>query len=121
MAFTTMDLTWNTVAKVLPRISTSENRGDYAIDGLTEGNLRATISHLYNKRTRRTVRLDLSANAADPLLTGVYTPISMSVYVVADVPKGATFTPAQQKIVVTALADWLKAGTNTDKFLAGEN
>lgn len=121
MSFTDFTTVWNTVSKVLPRVSTSENKGEYAMDGLTEGNLRTSISHLYNKRTRRTVRYDLSANAADPLLTGVYTPISMSAYLVLDVPKGTTFTPAVQKIAVIALADWLKASTNADRFIAGEN
>lgn len=121
MAFADMSITWNTVAKTLARVSTSENRGEYLINALTEGDLRTSIGHLYNKRTRRTVRFDLSAISADPLLTGAYVPVSMSAYVVLDVPKGTAFSAATQKIALTALADWLKASTNADRFIAGEN
>lgn len=121
MAFSDLSITWNTVAKTLPRISTSENKGAYAINGLTEGNLKGIVSHLYGRRIRRTVRFDLSAIAADPLLSGVNTPVSMSAYLVVDVPKGDVFSVATQKIAVIALADWLKASTNTDRLLVGEN
>lgn len=120
MSFSDFSITWNAVAKVLPRVSTSENRGEYALT-VTEGDLKGSIGHLYNKRTRRTARFDLSAISADPLLTGAYVPVSMSAYVVLDVPKGTAFSAATQKIALTAMADWLKAGTNADRFIAGEN
>lgn len=121
MAFTDLSITWNAVAKTLPRISTKENYGQYAIDNLTEGNLKGSVAHFYNKRTRRVVKLDLTAIAADPLLTGTNVPVGMATYLVIDLPKGNYFSSATQAIAVKALADWIKAGTNLDRVIAGEN
>lgn len=121
MSFTDLSVTWNTVAKTLPRISTRENAGDYFLT-VTEGDLTGRLQHIYaSKRTRRTARMDLSAVAADPLLTGVYLPVSMSAIMTVDIPKGNSISVATQKVAVNALCDWLQASTNLDRLLAGEN
>lgn len=119
--FSSLSITWNAVAKSLAKINSVENRGDYVVT-LTEGDLVAKVYHTYGaKRLRRNVRFELSALSADPLLTGQYVPVSMTAQVFIDVPKGNAIPVATQKYALTALADWLKAGTNADQFLAGEN
>jgi hypothetical protein len=85
-----------------------------------DGSVKLTVSHAIGKRARRTVRLDYSKIAADPI-TAENQEFSMSAYVVMDTPLRG-LTPAEQKYVVDALTGWLTAssGANVTKVLGQE-
>ena len=104
---------------VLPRTSSSTDFGQFRS---ADGAKTFTISHQYGKRYRRVVRLDVKATVPDPLVTGVSTVQSMSVYTVVDIPP-VGFSQADQKGYVDNLCAFL-VGTaygNTVKFLGGES
>lgn len=111
-------VTINTVAKTLPRTGAGPDSGTFTNN---EGDVKLTISHAYGKRNRRTIRLDTSKVAADPLLSE-NVEFSMSTYLVVDTPtRGYTVTEAKQ--VVDALVAYLAAstGANITKLLGGES
>jgi hypothetical protein len=110
-------VTVNAVAKTLPRVVVGDRKASYES---TADGLQLHITHVVGKRNRHTVRLDVTKTAADPLLDGVSKQYSMSAYIVVDAPP-IGFTLAEQKLNVTALLDFMKAATNTDKVLAGES
>nr|UUW21132.1 MAG: hypothetical protein [Sanya steitz-like virus 3] len=96
------------VATSLPRVSSETNKSVYST---ADGNQKLTISHLYGKRYRRTVRMDFRKVAADPLNAAQNLNYSGSVYLVIDQPPvGYSVTEIVNQVV--ALADWLKASTN---------
>lgn len=67
----------------LPRTSVGNNSSDYlSEDGLVKLNL----SHAYGRRTRRVLRLDHSKITADPYIPATNAKVSMSNYMVFDVP-----------------------------------
>jgi hypothetical protein len=104
---------------VLPRTSSATDFGQYkSADGMTA----FTISHQYGKRYRRSARYDIRATVPDPLVTGISTVQSMSVYLVVDVPP-VGFSQTTQKGYVDNLCAWLTATSynNTVKFLGGES
>lgn len=107
------------VAISLPRISTGANGSVYQS---ADGNTRLTISSTLGKRFRRTIRLQHSKIAGDPLITGTNSQYSMTAYAVVDVPR-VGYTLAQQKDVVDALPAFMTASTGlaTTKLLGGEN
>lgn len=110
-------VTVNAVAKALPRVSTGDRVGVFESSAL--GYL-LKISHLNGKRYRRTVRLDSTKTAADPLIAGVNRQYSMSAYLVIDHPLvGFSNTEAEQ--VAQALVDWLDTPGNLTKVIGGES
>jgi len=78
------------------------------------------VSHVYGRRTRRTVRFEHSKIAID-VLTAQNTRVSASIYLVADVPKEG-YSVTEVNTLVSAFATWLTstAGANTIKVLGGE-
>jgi len=112
-------VTINTVANSLPRTSSGVNSGAFTKD---DGNVRLSVSHAYGKRTRRTIRLDHSKIAPDPLISSTSVKYSMSTYIVVDAPITG-YTVAEQKQIVDALIAYLSAssGSATTKLLGGEN
>lgn len=112
-------ITINTVANTLPRTSSGVDTGAFTKD---DGNVKLTVSHSYNKRTRRMLRLDHRKIAPDPLAADLNTEYAMSCYIVVDVPK-IGYTVVEQKQIVDALRDHLAAnsGAVTTKLLGGEN
>lgn len=68
----------------LPRVSSGENSGKFSSsDGLVD----LLASHSYNKsRIRRVLRLDHSKVTADPFVPAQNREVSMSTYMVFDVP-----------------------------------
>jgi len=108
-----------TVANPLPRISSGVNNGAFAS---ADGTVKLSVSHTYGKRTRRMIRLDTSKIAADPFTVGQSNQVSMSVYLVVDVPKQG-YTLTEQSNLVKALTDYLSASSNarTTQLLGGEN
>jgi hypothetical protein len=106
-------------AKSLPRVSSGQDSGKFATaDQLTK----LTVSHNYGKRTRHMIRLDDSKIAADPLAAGQNIPVSMSAYLVVDVPLTG-YDQTAQKAVVDALTAYLTAstGARVAQLLGGEN
>ncbi|DAD50564.1 TPA_asm: coat protein [ssRNA phage Esthiorhiza.1_6] len=112
-------ITINTVAQTLPRTGSGTNTGQFTKD---DGNVRLTVSHQIGKRTRRTIRVDHSKIAPDPLISAQNIKFSMSVYLVADVPPTG-YTVAEQKQIVDALTAYLTAssGARVTQLLGGEN
>lgn len=120
MAFSDpQSITINAVANSLPRVSSGTNSSVYQKD---DGTIKLTASHQYGKRSRRTLRIDHSKIAADPLISAQNIKHSMSVYVVLDVPVTG-YTVTEQKQIVDALTGYLTAtaGANATKLIGGEN
>ena len=106
-------------AASLPRISTGANGSTYS---KADSTVSLQVSHQYGRRTRRTARVTSNKITTDPLNTGVNVRVSMSAYVVLDVPPSG-FTASEQKEILLALGIWLSAisGANADKLVGGEN
>jgi urease gamma subunit len=100
-------------------VSSGANQSTYKSN---DGLISQTVSSLYGKRVRRTLRLDHAKVAADPFVTGVNTKYSMSAYVVVDVPTTG-YTVAEAKAVVDGLMTILTASTGAKitQLLGGEN
>lgn len=107
------------VTTSLPRVSSGENSGSFQSN---DGTIRMSVSHSYGKRTRRTIRLEHSKIAADPLISSTNIRHSMTSYIVVDVPVTG-YTVAEAKAVVDGLIGVLTAssGAATTKLLGGEN
>lgn len=103
----------------LPRISTSPNAGRFAS---ADNSVTELVSHAYGRRTRRTIRINHSKVAPDPLFPAQNTPYSMSFYMVTDVPV-VGYTVAEQKAVIDGFLAQLQASTGLliTKYLGGEN
>lgn len=112
-------VTINAVANTLPRISSGVNTGSFQKDDST---IKLSVAHAYNKRIRRTIRLDHKKTAADPLQPSTNALFSMSCYIVVDVPE-AGYTVAEQKQIVDGLTAYLTAssGARVTQLLGGEN
>jgi hypothetical protein len=111
-------VTINAVAQTMPRTGSGTNSGSFATN---DGTVKLSVSHAYGKRNRRTIRINHSKIAADPLLSE-NVEFSMSSYLVVDVPpRGYTVTEAKQ--VVDGLVAYLAAstGANITKLLGGES
>lgn len=102
----------------LPRTSSGVNSGSYQSN---DGTVKLSVSHQYGKRIRRTVRLEHSKIAADPL-SAANTKYSMTSYIVIDVPP-VGYTVAEAKAVWDGFAAALAAssGSMISKTLGGEN
>ena len=107
------------VTTSLPRVSSGENSGSFQSN---DGTIRMSVSHSYGKRTRRTIRLEHSKIAADPLISSTNIRHSMTSYIVVDVPVTG-YTVTEAKAVVDGLIGVLTAtsGAATTKLLGGEN
>lgn len=111
-------LTISGTAVSLPRTSSGVNSGAFSA---ADGTVQVKISHANGKRNRRTVRLEHSKIAADPL-TAANTRYSMTAYIVVDTPL-VGYTVAEAQAVVAGLTKWLTdtSGSNVAKLLGGEN
>lgn len=112
-------VTINAVANSLARTSSGVNSGAFTKD---DGTVKLTVSHAYNKRTRRVIRLDHSKIAADPLISAQNIKYSMSAYLVVDLPVTG-YTVAEAKQVIDGLTAYLTAstGARVTQLLGGEN
>lgn len=112
-------VTINAVANSLPRTSSGVNAGVFTKD---DGNVKLSVSHQYGNRTRRTIRLDHSKIAADPLISSTNIKYSMSAYMVIDIPITG-YTVAEAKQIVDGLTAYLTAasGARVTQLLGGEN
>lgn len=112
-------VTINAVANALPRTSSGVDSGVFTKD---DGTVKLSVSHQYGKRTRRTIRLEHSKIAADPLISSTNIKYSMTAYLVVDVPVTG-YTVAEAKQIVDGLTAYLTAtsGARTTQLLGGEN
>jgi len=110
-------VTINAVAKSLPRVGLGTYDGTF--ESSTDG-LKLRVTHNFGKRIRRTVRLDSRDITADPFLDGTNRPVSMSAYLVIDVPTMG-YTPTQISQNVQGLIDWLDTPANLSKVLGSES
>lgn len=110
-------VTVGAVAEDLPRVSFGNFNGIF--EDSTAG-LRLSIAHQNGARHRRTVRLDFTKVAADPLLDGVSKPYSMSAYLVIDHPR-VGFDAASIEANAKALVGWLAVTGNLTKVVGGES
>lgn len=110
-------VTVNSVAQSLPNVGRSLDTGKYATP-LKDYVL--TIGHSAGRRNQHRVRLDYSKIIVDPYASTRNVNVSMSVYTIIDVPT-VGFTALEMGYPVTALADWLKASTNTARLIGGES
>lgn len=110
-------LTVNGAAVNLPRVAFGDRNGTFEAPA---SGLRLRVSHLLGRRNRRTVRIDFTKTAADPLLDGVSREYSMSAYVVVDHPS-LGFTPAEVEANTKVLTTWLGVTGNLSKVAGGES
>ncbi len=111
-------ITVATVAKSMPRTSAGVDSGAFTF---TDGSYVLKVSHAYGRRTRRTIRIDNSKIAADPL-TSNNVKYSSSCYIVFDEP-ATGYTRAEALDQVRALTDYLAASSYAvlPKWLGGES
>jgi len=109
-------VTVNTVAQSLPRIGAGSDSGRFSS---ATRDFVLTVSHSAGRRFQHRVRLDHSKIVTDPLASDRNLPVSMSVYLVADVPP-VGYTVGEVGYNVTAVADWLKLTTNSARLIGGE-
>lgn len=112
-------VTVNAVAQTLPRTSAGSSSGAFTKD---DGSYQLQIQHSRNKRTRRVVRLDAKKIIADPMFTAQNLEVSMSAYLVVDLPN-AGYSNAEAKQVVDGLTAYLTAssGARVSQLLGGES
>jgi len=103
----------------LPRTGFGPSSGTFTN---SDGTVKLTVSHALGKRNRRNIRVDYSKIAADPFVAGQSGNVSMSVFLVVDVPKQG-YTAAEQVTNVAQLLTLLTASTNSKltQFVGGEN
>jgi len=120
MAFTDpQSITVSAVTSSLPRVSTGQGVSSYqSADGL----ITLTASHAYGRRTRRVLRVDHSKITADPFIPAQNTKVSMSNYIVFDVPP-AGYTNADALAVYTGFKAVFTATSDAliTKLLGGES
>jgi len=113
-------ITINAVPITLPRVtSPSLQSSSYSKD---DGTVKLGVTQTYGKRTRRTIRIDHSKVAPDPLISAQNIKHSMACYLVVDVPvTGYTIVEAKQ--VIDGLTAYLTAtsGARVTQLLGGEN
>lgn len=109
-------LTVATVAKTLNLVQSDKAKSVYTT---ADGEYKFTISHQESgKRTRRMIRIDRVAVAADPL-TAVNASVSCGVYLVIDEPAFG-FTDTNIWDVIAAFSVWL-SNANVLKVLSSQH
>jgi len=120
MAFTDpQSITISGATSSLPRTSVRDNESKYmSSDGL----IVLAASHAYGRRTRRVLRVDHSKITADPFIPAQNTKVSMSNYIVFDVPV-AGYANAEAKAVYDGFKSVFTASSDAliVKLLGGES
>lgn len=120
MAFTDpQTITISAVTTPLPKVSSGSGSGEYAS---SDGLIRMTASNTYGRRTRRVLRLDHSKLTADPFIPTQNSRVSMSNYIVFDVPV-AGYTNAEALAVYAGFKTQFTASSDAliTKLLGGES
>lgn len=103
----------------LPKTSTGNGNGEYtSADGL----VKLTAANTFGRRTRRVLRLDHAKLTADPFIPAQNTKVSMSNYIVFDVPV-AGYTNAEAKAIYDGFKATFSASSDLliTKLLGGES
>lgn len=120
MAFTDpQSVTIAGTAISLPRTNVGNNGSEYrSSDDL----VKLSLNHAYGRRTRRVIRIDHSKLTSDPFIPSNNTKVSMSCYMVFDVPP-AGYTNGQAKEVYVGFNTLVTASVHAaiDKLLGGES
>jgi hypothetical protein len=120
MSFTDpQTVTISAVTTPLPRVSVGDDESEYQSgDGL----IRLSASHNYGKRIRRMVRIDTTKVSADPFKPTQNVKLSMSNYIVFDLPE-AGYTAAEALAVWVGFKTQLAASSDAliVKLLGGES
>lgn len=103
----------------LLRVGFGENSGAFKTN---DSAVALGVAHQYGRRTRRTLRLDHSKVAPDPLISAQNVKFSMSTYIVTDTPVTG-YTVTEAKAVVDGFIAFLTAtsGASITKLLGGES
>jgi len=103
----------------LPRTGSGVDTGTFKSN---DGLVAMTVASSYGKRTRRTLKIEHSKVAPDPLISSQNVKYSMSTYIVTDTPITG-YTVAEAKAVVDGLIAYLTAstGARVTQLLGGEN
>lgn len=112
-------ITISGVTTPLPRVSTGVNESKYASsDGLID----LSASSTYGRRTRRVLRVDHSKITADPFIPAQNRQVSMSCYMVFDVPT-VGYTNTEELAVYTGFKTAFTATSDLliTKLLGGES
>lgn len=120
MAFTDpQSITISAVPISLPRTSTGVNNSEYTS---SDGLVHLSMSHALSRRTRRVVRIDHSKITSDPYIPTQNTKVSMSNYIVFDVPP-AGYTNADQLAIWRGFNTLVAAASDSVivKLLGGES
>lgn len=112
-------VTINAVAKTLPRTGSGLDNGVFTKN---DAEVKLSISHAYNKRARRTIRIDHKKLAADVMDSSLMVPYNMAMYVVVDVPF-VGYTIAEQQQVTDGFISYLSASSyaKVTQLLGGES
>lgn len=115
-----ISLTISGAAKNLPRVSVDGSRSVYSTD---TGDYVLTVSHVKSKRKRSVFRIDQKKIAADPFNAERNVEANQAAFLVLDAPLNGMFAVTEQKALIDAVADALKAnaGALATKFVAGES
>lgn len=120
MAFSDpQSITINAVTTPLPRVSSGVHESKYSsADGLVD----LSASHSYGRRTRRVLRVDHSKITADPFIPAQNSEVSMSLYMVFDLPV-VGYSNTEAKHVYTGFKTLYTASSDAliDKVLGGES
>jgi hypothetical protein len=103
----------------IPRTSVGDDRSEYTSgDGL----IQLSASHDYGKRIRRMLRVDTSKVAPDPFRPSENVKVSMSLYMVFDLPP-AGYTATEALAVYTGFKTLYTATSDqmVTKLLGGES
>jgi hypothetical protein len=114
-----LSVTISGVTTSLPRVSVGKDESEYQSgDGLIE----LIASHDEGKRTRRVLRINTSKITADPFKPAENVRVSMSNYIVFDVPP-AGYTPAEALAVYQGFKALFSASSDAMivKLLGGES
>lgn len=121
MSFTDpLSVTISAVTTPLPRTNVEGDKSEYtSADGL----IRVTADHTVGKRARRMLRIDTSKLAPDPFRPAENVKVSMSNYMVFDLPYPAGYTNAEALAVYQGLKGLYTASADAliVKLLAGES
>lgn len=120
MAFTDpQSITISGTAISLPRVDTGLGKSRYqSADGLVS----LSASNVYGRRNRHTLRIDHSKVTADPFIPAQQTKVSMSNYIVFDMPV-AGYTNADALAIYQGFKTLFTAGSDglITKILGGES
>lgn len=115
-----ISLTISGAAKSLPRVSVDGSKSVYSTD---TGDYVLNVSHVKGKRRRSVFRIDQKKLAADPFNAERSVEANQAAYLVLDAPLNGMYTVTEQKAILDAVCDALKANTGAlaTKFVAGES